>query len=361
METDGHGGNPGQIDPTAFRAIYDTLPAPVWVVGGDGRFRYANPAAAAACGFPPDERGRSIWEHLVGEDHLAWATLADTAMAGDGRARLRLKDPGTDRETLTEVMATRVIWAGLPAVLAMGVAVDADGAAPGTGSLPAEMLHAMPDAVLVCGLDGIIRQANTQARDLFGYLIGELLGQPVEILVPPERVAAHRHHREHFTASTRPHSMFTGPGLSGVRKDGRRVPIEVTLAQVTLEDGPAVVASVRDVTSVRRAERELASAHALVSGVLEAATEQVIIATDLAGRIELFSHGAERILGYAAADVLGQPVSIVSGPGADLVDGPEPERPSRSGSPSSPRRSGRSPDRPRCAPAAEKPDPCSSR
>ena len=176
------------------------------------------------------------------------------------------------------------------------------------------LLRALPDAVLICDVDGTILEANAEAEKLFGYAADELVGIAVEQLIPAELGAVHRRHRQRYSATSHPRPMITGEGIEAVRGDGVRVPVEVNLASVDLPDGPAVVASVRDLTEARRAARSLRAAHDLLSGVLAGATEQAVIATDLDGRIDLFSAGAERMLGWAALEIVGKPVSVLADP-----------------------------------------------
>ncbi|MCR6688919.1 EAL domain-containing protein [Cellulomonas sp.] len=193
---------------------------------------------------------------------------------------------------------------------------DGDGA---TSGLPADaLLRAMPDAIVICSPDGVIVEVNDQVRALLGYERSEVVGRPVEMLVPDAFTAAHRGHRARYTAAAHAQPMITGPGISARHKDGRDVPVEVNLAAAELDSGPVVVASVRDASQVRAAESRMRDSLDLVTGILSAATEQAVIATDLEGRIETFSRGAELLLGYTADEVLGQRTDMLRAPGADV-------------------------------------------
>lgn len=172
------------------------------------------------------------------------------------------------------------------------------------------LLAAIPDAVLICTPHGIITEVNAQTEHLFGYTAEELTGRSVEVLVPEPSRQVHRWHRERYAASEHVRPMITGPGIHGVHKDGRLVPVEVNLASVRLSTGDALVASVRDVSLGRQVETELRVSHDLMAGILSAATEQAIIATDLNGTIELFSDGAERLLGFRREEVIGEPAAM---------------------------------------------------
>lgn len=87
----------------------------------------------------------------------------------------------------------------------------------------------------------------------------------------------------------------------------------MNLASATLESGPVVVASVRDVTEARAQAARLRDSLDLVTGILAAATEQAIITLDLEGRIETFSRGAELMCGFRADEVVGAPVGVLYG------------------------------------------------
>jgi len=120
-----------------------------------------------------------------------------------------------------------------------------------------QLLESAPDAILGADADGHIRLVNRAAVELFGYERDELLGRPIEDLVPAALRGAHVAHRRGFTARARPRAMGENMDLSALRRDGTSVPVEVSLAPVVGPDGPLVTAIVRDVTERHRAELEL--------------------------------------------------------------------------------------------------------
>src|SRR5271157_503975 len=81
-------------------------------------------------------------------------------------------------------------------------------------------LEAVPDATLVVNQEGIVLQVNSQVEDLFGYTREELIGQPVEILVPDRQRPQHHHHRQHFSERPKVRRMGAGLDLYGRRRDG---------------------------------------------------------------------------------------------------------------------------------------------
>ena len=118
------------------------------------------------------------------------------------------------------------------------------------------LLQAM-DPVVVVDPEGIIELINVQAVVLFGYQPDELIGQPVERLIPSELHAAHRQQRLSYSTTEEPGPMSTGPNVVAVRKDGSTVPVEINLSAITLSSGRAVLASIRDVSDRKMSEAEL--------------------------------------------------------------------------------------------------------
>ncbi|APR86872.1 PAS domain protein [Minicystis rosea] len=124
-----------------------------------------------------------------------------------------------------------------------------------TGDAPfRELLEAAPDAMVIVDEHGIIQLVNAQTEALFGYARAELLGRPVEILIPERFQAGHAAHRSSFVASPKLRPMGTGLALSGRHKDGTEVAIEVSLSPLRTPRGVVVSAAIRDIRERRRTE-----------------------------------------------------------------------------------------------------------
>lgn len=120
-----------------------------------------------------------------------------------------------------------------------------------------ELLEAAPDAILQIDHDGRIILLNHMSEKMFGYPREELLGAPVELLVPLELRAKHEGHRAHYASHPTTRAMGSGLVLEAVRKDGSRFPVEISLSPSVSEDGFRATAIVRDITERKQAEDHL--------------------------------------------------------------------------------------------------------
>ncbi len=119
------------------------------------------------------------------------------------------------------------------------------------------LLEYAPDAIVLVDDRGVIRLVNAQTERLFGYYREELVGQPVEILVPHDTRASHVADRADYASDPRVRPMGVGLDLHGLRKDGTSFPVEISLSPVETRDGTYVAAAIRDVTERKAFEVRL--------------------------------------------------------------------------------------------------------
>jgi hypothetical protein len=117
-------------------------------------------------------------------------------------------------------------------------------------------MEAAPDAMICMDAAGRVAGINAQAELLFGYPRQELIGRPVEVLVPDEARAVHPGHRAGYLANPRPRPMGAGIELAGRRRDGSTFPAEISLSTIDTDGGILAVAAVRDVTQRLEAQAE---------------------------------------------------------------------------------------------------------
>jgi protein-histidine pros-kinase len=119
------------------------------------------------------------------------------------------------------------------------------------------LLESAPDAIVIVDTRGTIVIVNSQTERLFGYARDELVGRPVETLIPRRYRNEHEADRVRYATAPRPRPMGASRDLYAVHKDGREIPVDVNLSPFDTDEGPLVISSVRDVTERRRFEQTL--------------------------------------------------------------------------------------------------------
>ncbi|MBS0578214.1 MAG: PAS domain S-box protein [Proteobacteria bacterium] len=129
-----------------------------------------------------------------------------------------------------------------------------------SSDLARSALDAAPDAIIIIDAGGTIRYTNRQVSAVFGYPHDEIVGRPVEFLMPERLRARHISHRRDYSVSVRVRPMGVGLDLLGRRMDGTEFPVEISLSPVEGSDEMLVAAAIRDVSDRKRVEAELTEA-----------------------------------------------------------------------------------------------------
>jgi PAS domain S-box-containing protein len=131
------------------------------------------------------------------------------------------------------------------------------------------LLEAAPDAMIIVNSAGAIVLVNQRTEQLFGYSRQELLGQSVELLIPGDLQARHQAHRSDYMAAPRVRPMGEGLDLHAVNREGETLPVEISLSPLQTDEGPMVIAAVRDISGRHTAAAQLRQSEALYRAIAQ--------------------------------------------------------------------------------------------
>jgi PAS domain S-box-containing protein len=172
-------------------------------------------------------------------------------------------------------------------------------------------MQSVTEAMLIADQQGKIILVNPSLERLFGYQESDMIGRPVEMLIPGRFHHAHTGLRSGYFDKPRARNMGAGVELFGRRSSGDEFPVEVSLSPLKTDAGAALaVATIYDITQRRQAEAALQESESRMRAIVDTAVD-AIVTIDERGLIERFNPAAERLFGYAASEVAGKNVSVL--------------------------------------------------
>jgi len=255
-------------------------------------------------GSPSDPRLTPVLEDARASMARARALLTeiDDAESREVMARTDLLEASQRR-----LVPTIVALVSLALVMLLGVIVavrrETLGAERAQRTLRG-FLNAAPDASVMVDGEGRIVFANRQAETFFGWPRRELLGQSVEVLVPDAARVRHVSQREQYAADPQPRPMGAGLELNARTRDGREVPVEISLSPIETATGRFVTAAVRDITERRRATERLREAQAWADSLVET-VRQPLVVLDPALRVVQANRAFYRFFGLTPRTTVG--------------------------------------------------------
>ncbi len=202
-------------------------------------------------------------------------------------------------------------WLALPLLLVLGAGCRLRqqrllAAAQAEAERLRGLLEAAPAAMVKIDRNGLITLVNAQAEACFGYSRDEMLGRPVEMLVPERFRSGHQLFRADFLQRPQTRVMGAGRELFGLRKDGSEFPLEIGLNPIQTDQGVAVISSVVDISERRRLEDRFR--------LVVEATPNAVVVTNRQGVIELINSQTEKLFGYTRDELLGLSVDVLVPP-----------------------------------------------
>lgn len=174
-----------------------------------------------------------------------------------------------------------------------------------------DIIENAPDALIIANAKGKIEMLNSRSESLFGYTSDQLIGQPVELLMPERFRQGHPSKRQSFTDNK--HSRAMGNLiLAGLRKDGTEFPTDVSLSPLHTKDGMLITAAFRDITEQVARETEIKAYHEAlqkqttqIENILGTISESFCL-IDADWRIRYWNSAAEKTTGKSRDKVMGQ-------------------------------------------------------
>lgn len=159
------------------------------------------------------------------------------------------------------------------------------------------------DAIISGDADGNIRSWNSAATALFGFAEAEVIGRPIEVIIPERFRASHREGIRRVSSGGPSNVIGKTVELAANRRDGAEFPVELSLATWFLDDNRYYTGIIRDISERKQAEQKFRS-------VTESAIDAIISADDK-GKIVSWNKAATRILGYAEEETVGQDLVLI--------------------------------------------------
>ncbi|KHD88983.1 MAG: hypothetical protein OM95_05835 [Bdellovibrio sp. ArHS] len=247
-----------------LRKIVESVPSGILLVNTQGNIMLCNSELEAMLGYEPHEllgkKIEALVPFSVRDKHPAmraeFAAHPSKRQMGAGRNLTALKK---DLSEIPVEIGLNHVYLGTEMYVIAAV-VDI------TERVRQEerfrtIVESVPNGILMINKFGKILLSNTPLEKMFGYEKGELIGQEVEVLVPTRFREAHPQHRRKFAEEPQKRRMGAGRDLTGLKKDGQEIPVEIGLNHMTVGGEQFFLASVVDITERKITEQKLQKAY----------------------------------------------------------------------------------------------------
>jgi len=291
-----------------LRLTLEHAPIGILTAGLDGRLLSVNPTLCDILGYTPEELARlSIYDITHPDDRESTRGKFQELVEGRiGSCDLEKHYVRKDDTIITvRARAGLVRDADGQPLMVVGEIEDI------TQRKRAEKLFRLvvesaPNGIVMVDTSGRIVLVNSQLEKYFGYRRDELLGQPVEMLIPERLRGRHDEYRNRFLDEHRARAMGLGRNLFGLRKDGSEFPVEIGLSPVETDHQTHILASIVDISERVQFDQELQRMRSYLKNIIDS-MPSVLVGVDIEGRVTEWNQSAEQATGVPTDQAVGQP------------------------------------------------------
>jgi PAS domain S-box-containing protein len=293
-----------------FRAIVETTPECVKVVGPDGTLLHMNSAGLTMVGADSADMaiGKNVYDLIALEDRQNFRDFNERVCRGEkGSLEFDIVGLTGVRRHMETHGAPLKNADGTVVQLAVTRDITQRNEAEKNQRRLAAIIESSQDAIASKDLEGIITSWNKSAEKLFGYKAEEIIGRPVTLIIPQEL-----HDDEPLILSKiRAGERIEHFQTVRLRKDGRRIDVSLTVSPIRDDRGKIIGAAkiVRDITR----QKKLEDAARRLAAIVES-SDDAIASKDLNGIITSWNRSAEKLFGYQSEEIIGRPVTVIIPP-----------------------------------------------
>ncbi len=166
-----------------------------------------------------------------------------------------------------------------------------------------QLFEAAGEGLLLSNREGKIVLANPSANKIFGYDSGQLVGMKIEDLIPEDKKDIHRTHRKNYNSKPSVRTMGAGMALFAKKKNGEKIPVEISLNHFKREGELFVMAMITDISKKWELDRQVLKEKETAQMYLDVASA-IFLIVNRKGNIELLNKSGEKLLGVNEQDIL---------------------------------------------------------
>lgn len=270
------------------------------IIDTRGRLTQTSPAWQTILGWGGDDlEGKPVWDLIAPEDHERALNNHERILAGEALTEVEYRCVCRDGSYRWILWNAKLI-PGESSIYLVGRDITERKQAEQTFQ---GLLESAPDAMVVVNKTGSITLVNAQLERLFGYSRDELLGGPIEKLVPEQFRAEHPQKFAKFAAEPSVRPMAAGLELFGQHKDGSVFPVEISLSPLETEQGLLISCAVRNIEQRKKEQARL-------QAILESAPDAMVV-VDTDRRIQVVNSQTLKIFGFQREELIGNHIEIL--------------------------------------------------